>query len=264
MRKTFRFQGNKEYWKKRWTSIKVDEAQEEEHSYPLKYALEAIGSTQESILEAGCGNGRILRYFHQRGYNIEGFDFIDDAVQNLKKCDPKLEVQVGDIKNLKYNSSSFDCILAFGLYHNLEEDDLATAIKETARIMKNNGRLCASFRADNFQNRINDFMADRKCRSNKDKGKSFHKLNLKPSELINFFENGGFNIDKIIPVENMPLFYKFKFFRSKTHKIFNESLGRKEGYKLNAIGKILQGLLIKIFPHQLCNIYVLFAHIAKS
>ena len=229
-----------------------------------KYALEAIRSSKESILEAGCGNGRILRYFHEKGYNIKGFDFIDEAINNLQKCDPKLRVEVGDIKDLKYNSCSFDCILAFGLYHNLEENDLIIAIKETARIMKNNGRLCASFRADNFQNRINDFMADRKCESNKDKGKSFHKLNLKPSELSSFFQSGGFNIDKIIPVENMPLFYKFKFFRSKTHKIFNESLGRKEGYKLNSIGKILQGLLIKIFPHQFCNIYVLFAHKPKN
>ena len=264
MRKTFRKNHNKEYWQKRWSAIQIDEAQEDETSYPLKYALKAVHSSKEAILEAGCGNGRILRYFSEKGYNIEGFDFIGEAINNLKKCDPKLRVEVGDIKDLKYDSCSFDCILAFGLYHNLEENDLIIAIKETARIMKNNGRLCASFRADNFQNRINDFMADRKCESNKDKGKSFHKLNLKPSELSSFFQSGGFNIDKIIPVENMPLFYKFKFFRSKTHKIFNESLGRKEGYKLNSIGKILQGLLIKIFPHQFCNIYVLFAHKPKN
>ena len=151
MRKTFKFQGNKEFWKQKLTSVKVDDAQEEEHSYPLKYALEVIGSTQESILEAGCGNGRTLRYFHQKGYNIKGFDFIGDTVQILKRCDPKLKIQVSDIKNLKYKSSSFDCILAFGLYHNLEEDDLATAIKETAKIMKNDERPCASFRADKFQ-----------------------------------------------------------------------------------------------------------------
>ncbi len=97
-------------------------------------------------------------------------------------------------------------------------------------------------------------MAGCKCGSNKDKFKSFHKLNLKPSELINFFENGGFNIDKNIPFENMPLLYKFKFFLFKIHKIFNEGLGSKEGYKLNAIGKILQRFRIKILPHQFCNI----------
>ena len=154
---------NREYWTNRWSAIRVDEAQEDKESHPLQHALEVIRSSKESILEAGCGNGRILRYFHDRGYSIEGFDFIGEAIDNLKKCDPQLRVEVGDIKHLKYNSCSFDCILAFGLYHNLEEDGLTNAIKETARIMKDNARLCASFRADNFQNRINDFMADRKC-----------------------------------------------------------------------------------------------------
>jgi SAM-dependent methyltransferase len=103
VRKTFRKNHNKEYWQKRWSAIQIDEAQEDETSYPLKYALEVISSTQESILEAGCGNGRILRYFNDRGYNIKGFDFIGEAINNLKKCDPQLRVEVGDIKDLKYN-----------------------------------------------------------------------------------------------------------------------------------------------------------------
>lgn len=264
MRKTYRAHNNREYWTNRWSAIRVDEAQEDKESYPLQHALEVIRSSKESILEAGCGNGRILRYFHDRGYNIKGFDFISEAINNLKKCDQKLRVEVGDIKDLKYNSSSFDCILAFGLYHNLEENDLVIAIKETARIMKDNARLCASFRADNLQNRINDYLADRKSGTINSKEKSFHKLNLKAGELINFFEDGGFVVDQIKPVENMPIFYKFKIFRFKTHKVFNESLGRKEGYKLNFLGKIFQGLLLKICPHQFCNIYVMYAHKPKN
>ena len=38
-----------------------------------------------SILEAGCGAGRILRYFHDLGYDITGFDFIEVAVEKLKE-----------------------------------------------------------------------------------------------------------------------------------------------------------------------------------
>jgi hypothetical protein len=72
MRKTFRSKNNKQYWKNRWESVVTDEPMSNHNKYPLKYALEVIGSTQESILEAGFGNSRILRYFHQRGYNIEG------------------------------------------------------------------------------------------------------------------------------------------------------------------------------------------------
>jgi hypothetical protein len=130
--------------------------------------------------------------------------------------------------------------------------------------MKKEALLCASFRADNLQNRINDFLADHKSRRTASQKKCFHKLNLRSDELSELFKQLGFVVEKVTPVENMPLFYKFKFFRFKTHRNFNESLGRKEGYKLNLIGKFLQGFLFKLFPHEFCNLYVLFARKSKS
>lgn len=52
------------------------------------------------IIEAGCGAGRILRYYHDRGYNIIGMDFIDVAIDKLKGIDPTLQVE--DITNLRH------------------------------------------------------------------------------------------------------------------------------------------------------------------
>ena len=57
----------------------------------------------------------------------------------------------------------------------------------------------------------------------------------------------------------MPFLYKFKFFREKKQKEFNENLARKEGYKLSFVGKILQNILIKIFPENFCNLYLIIA-----
>ena len=51
-------------------------------------------------------------------------------------------------------------------------------------------------------------------------------------------------------------FYKFKFFRSTNHKIFNENKGRLEGYKLSYLGNFIQNFLIKFFPNSFCNIYL--------
>ena len=86
-------------------------------------------------------------------------------------------------------------------------------------------------------------------------------MNLKAGELINFSRMVDLLLTKL-NLLNMPIFYKFKIFRFKTHKVFNESLGRKEGYKLN-FGQIFQGILLKICPHQFCNIYVMYAHKPK-
>ena len=38
-------------------------------------------------------------------------------------------------------------------------------------------------------------------------------------------------------VTNMPLLFHFKIFRQKKQKIFNEHLGRAEGYQLNFLVK---------------------------
>ncbi len=259
MRKTYRRHSSKDYWARRWKDIPVDLPQENPDVYPLKYALDAVEQKGQPILEAGCGTGRVLRFFKERGYDIEGFDYIEGAVRSLLDSDPDLKVRTEDITKMSYESETFGCVLAFGLYHNLEEDGLRRAVSETHRVMKEGGRLCASFRADNIQNRINDFIARRKSPPKKKEALKFHKMNLRHGELKRIFEEGGFFVKKIRPVENMPLLYKTRLFRAQGHKTFDESLGRREGYKLSALGQTIQGLLIGLFPHQFCNIYVLDA-----
>ena len=166
MRITYRATGNKAYWLNRWEQIPVDNPMDNLDIYPLKYSEMIIKNKDALILEAGCGNGRILRYYHNRGYRIAGFDFINIAVKKLLKEDPSLDITVDDITQLKYENCTFDYILAFGLYHNLE-NNLDNAIMETYRVMKEGGIVCASFRADNLQNRLNDWLASKKFKDKK-------------------------------------------------------------------------------------------------
>lgn len=52
---------------------------------PLNYSELTINQKNEKILKAGCGASRILRYYHERGYNIAGLDYINS---NLKSAKP--------------------------------------------------------------------------------------------------------------------------------------------------------------------------------
>ena len=58
-------------------------------------------------MEAGCGVGRLLRYFKERKHDIVGIDFIDIAISKLKQADNGLNVEVGDITNLRFRDKSF-------------------------------------------------------------------------------------------------------------------------------------------------------------
>ncbi len=257
MYKTLRTKTTFNYWTQRWSAINADDAMSHKQIYPLRYALEAVHMVPHgTILEAGCGAGRLLRYFFNSGYNIRGMDYIEVAVAKLKEVDSTLPVELGDITKTQYNDKEFDCILSFGLYHNLHGPALQQALNETYRITKDNGILCASFRADNFCNRINDYLADRR---NGKKGTKFHKLNLTKDEFKLILENSGFFVERIEYVENMSLLYKFPIFRASKDAKMHEEQDRNLGYRLNKVGACIQTCLMKFFPKHFCNIHVAFA-----
>jgi len=259
MRITYRSANNKDYWTKRWDDIPADEPMDNPSVYPLKYAQMTVNDKTGKILEAGCGAGRILRYYHDRGYDIKGIDFIDVAISKLKVIDPSLQAEVGDITDLRFADQSFKYVLAFGLYHNLEHG-LDKAIRETHRVMEKDGLVCASFRADNIQTKLTDYLTARKAKSDVgEKVQSFHKMNLTRAEYEQLFLDAGFAIDFVGAVENMPILFKFAIFRTATHKVFDENKARMEGYRLSWFGQRLQNFLMKFFPDQFCNIYVLIA-----
>jgi ubiquinone/menaquinone biosynthesis C-methylase UbiE len=143
--------------------------------YPLKFSNLVVKNKDKLILEAGCGNGRVVRYYHNKKYKIIGIDFIKETIEKIKSANPMIDVRVVNICKLNFKDEYFDVILAFGLYHNLNLDNISVALNETYRVLKKGGKICVSFRSDNIQQLIIDYM-------NKDKSlknKQFHKMNLK-------------------------------------------------------------------------------------
>lgn len=256
MRKTFRSNSNKDYWKSRWRSIDADDIMLNYKSYPLKYAINTIefNKKDQKILEAGCGAGRILAYLHFKNFNVFGIDFIESAIKKIKLKYKSINAEVGDITNTNFDDNTFDTILAFGLYHNFEFENLKKAFFETKRILKKGGVLCFSFRSDNIQNYILDKIKNKKNKDNT----YFHKLNLKENEIRDILKKFEFKVLKKEYVVNMPLLFHFKIFRSKEQRKFNEHIGRRDGYILNMFGKIIDNLLKFFFLKHYCNVYVFY------
>ena len=92
MRIMFRNTGNREYWANRWAEIPVYKPMTNIDKYPLKYASMIVKKNNGRILEAGCGNGRILRYYHDKKYEVFGVDFVDIAIKKLLKKEPSLNI----------------------------------------------------------------------------------------------------------------------------------------------------------------------------
>jgi len=254
MRDTFRFKNNYKYWHDRWDNIDVDESMVNSNIYPLKNAISLIGNDRkEEILEAGCGNGRLLRYYHEKKFKITGIDFIKISIEKILKADNTISAFHASIFEMPFKNDKFMYVLAFGLYHNFQNNAL-DALNETNRVMMKDGLICASFRADNFQNRAIDLLYNLNYKGDKS-NQYFHKRNFSKKDLIRLFEKSNFSIIKIEPTVNVSFLFKLKYFRGKA---FDEKKGRKSGYKLSLLGKVVHRILMN-FPNQYCNLYVVYA-----
>lgn len=256
MRTTYRTHaGNRAYWQSRWDGTPADSGDLNLERYPGRFAEHVMARASGPVLEAGCGAGRVLRHYHDKGVEIIGMDFIHSAIAKVHQEDPNVPLLVGDISKLAFAGESFGAVLAFGLYHNLEHG-AAEALLETRRVLRRGGIICATVRADNFQNRVVDWIYDRRLT---EANRSFHKVNFARNEFVQLLENSGFRVSEVHYVANMPFLYQFPFLRHRTHRIFDEQKGRAEGYRLSFLGSALQGLLTRLSPSNFCNTIVAIA-----
>jgi ubiquinone/menaquinone biosynthesis C-methylase UbiE len=259
MRKVFRDKHNNDYWENRWEKSGVDEdIFVNRNIYPIKYADKVVEPGQ-TVLEAGCGAGRVYFDYKSKGVNIKGIEYSQNAVNNILKKDPSAEVIQGSVTEMPYDDNSFDVVLAFGLYHNIEDEmQLQKSFDETFRVLKPGGKLVASVRFDSFENNLIE-----KIVKKRGKGKAFdkfHRWHFNLKDMKKFF-NGKLEIEKVFYTRNVSFMFKYDLFRKSEMKsaTFSESQARSNGFQLNLAGRIIDSLLHFLIPGQFSNLLVMIA-----
>lgn len=259
MKKIFRNKLNADYWEDRWSNSGVDEDEfKNKDIYPIKYAQLAI-KQGNTILEAGCGAGRVYFHYRNEGYNIKGIEYSTNAVQNILAKDINAQVIQGNISSLPYENGSFDTVLAFGLYHNIEDEkELKKAFNETYRVLKTGGRVVASVRFDSLENNIVENIMKKRA-GNKEFNK-FHRWHFSLEDMKQFLGE-GMEIEDVYYARNVSFLFKYDFFRADTMKSsnFSESKARSGGFKLNYLGALIDKILHKLFPTLFSNLLVVIA-----
>jgi len=253
MKKVFRYEANEVYWDCRWEEANQDRDGFEDLSiYPIRYAEEVVLSPKERVLELGAGLGRILKHYHNLGYQISGLERSEPAVRRLRRDDPELDIMEGDVQSLPYEDNEFDVVLAFGLYHNLE-DGFHQALSETARCLKAKGRFCISMRPQNIEMTLNECYWRWKKRHLDQGPRQFHKWLVQESEFAQMLSEHGLRVSRTYCARNLSILHRVPWLRALSA---NESQNRARGYRLNPIGKGLDNLLVRAFPAQFCNVIV--------
>lgn len=91
------------------------------------------------IVEAGCGNGNILRTLTGAGYTVEGLDFAPRAIEASRRIDPAGRYRLGDVRELPYSDGSLAGYLSFGVVEHFDDATRAGILAEAARALCSGG-----------------------------------------------------------------------------------------------------------------------------
>lgn len=119
----------------------------------------------DRILDIGCGKGFLLYEFTQvvPGIVVRGLDISEYGLQNAKE-EIRPFLDRGDCAALPYDNGSFDFVYSIQTFHNLEIQNLKSAIQEMQRVGSGKGYICVeSYRNEN--EKVNLLYWQLTCRS---------------------------------------------------------------------------------------------------
>ncbi len=255
MRKVFRHEDNAGYWDRRWREAAEDRDFADLSIYPIRYAEMVVGAPGPRILEIGCGLGRVLKHYFSRGHSIVGIERSKVAVDRIADARAGIEVLQASAEALPFAAGSFDIVLAFGVYHNIE-NGMEAAIAELARVLRPGGRFCVSMRPDNLEMRLNEHVWRLRTHGRGRSEPRFHKWLTPPGPFSRLLARHGLAVESVHFARNMSILYRLPFLRDRTARRGSETDRRSMGYRLNAVGRLLDGLLRRLAPYQMCNVLV--------
>ena len=100
---------------------------------------------KDKFLDLGCGLGRHSILFGLNGFNVSCFDISEEAIKRTKEWaleeNLEFDYKIGDMLELPYDDSSFDCILCRNVISHQDTLGVEQIIKELYRVLKDNGEV---------------------------------------------------------------------------------------------------------------------------
>lgn len=120
--------------------------------YLLDQVLKGRYGASGTILDAGAGAGRNLRWFVRQGFQVHGTDLDPAAVDFLRRAYPEVPAdrfQVAPVEALPYDDAYFDHLICCAVLHFARDPEHFDAMfAELVRVLKPGGSLFARVATD--------------------------------------------------------------------------------------------------------------------
>lgn len=98
----------------------------------------------DSILDAGCGNGRNMHWFYWNDFDIHGIDLDIERVTNCIDLYPEImsNIVTGSVENMPYQDQTFDHVISSAVLHFAQHHNHFHAMmSEMLRVLKVGGTI---------------------------------------------------------------------------------------------------------------------------
>lgn len=144
------------------------------------------------VLDLGCGWGKDSEFLYNYGFQVEGIDLSAKMIHRAKELFPKINFRVKDIRNLDYESNTFDGIWASASLLHIPRENILNVIRSLFRFIKKGGFIFLSVKQGLEHQAKEEFIPDHRY-GDRYKFWSFYE----PETISGYLEQTGFVIDTI-------------------------------------------------------------------
>ncbi|MHA2175759.1 MAG: methyltransferase domain-containing protein [Candidatus Hodarchaeales archaeon] len=116
----------------------------------IQYTLAHI-TPSDSVLELGCGYGRVLKRIAQKASTVVGIDISESSLEYARKFlgdKANIELFFMTARNLKFNPNHFDVVVGIQNAISALKINPSQLIRESLRVIKTGGKLILSSYSD--------------------------------------------------------------------------------------------------------------------
>jgi len=110
----------------------------------IDYCVTQVNNYSGRILDAGCGDGRLLGEIYSVSKikkELYGVDYSTNAIEFARLFVPEATFIQADLIKLPYEDNFFDVIFLVEVLEHFRPDDIPKILRELSRIIKKDGRL---------------------------------------------------------------------------------------------------------------------------
>jgi ubiquinone/menaquinone biosynthesis C-methylase UbiE len=156
----------------------------------------AMMALNGKILDLGCGSGRAMKHFIEKGFSVVGIDFSEEMLKLARKRVPQADLQKMDMRKLKFPDESFDGIWSnFTLLH-VPAREIPTVLNECFRVLKPNGIFFVSVGVGIDQEGVEEEWLK--------KGEKMFFNSMSKESLTKYLITAGFTVETIGVEEDAP------------------------------------------------------------